>query len=256
MPRNPAAGSSPHLSIDNLHRRVDIYSLAAAAAGVSVLALAIPAKGEVVITRKKIAIPEGPPIGISLANNGIDDFTFTLSTFYSASTHLARTLRVNNASGGRGVVGSFRIGDNRRYASALIRGAKIGPSANFASLYPGNRVEASYSISGGRLVGKWGGGAKNRYVGVRFLLQGGIHYGWIRLSVDTGTGRSLNMSATITAYAYETVANTPVLAGTAVSVAEKPKPEVQTPQDTSNQPGPSLGMLAAGADALPIWRRE
>ena len=59
------------------------------------------------------------------------------------------------------------------------------------------------------------------------------------------------MSATITGYAYETVPNKAILAGMAKSTAE-----VQVPQDSRNQAGPSLGMLALGADGVPLWRRE
>ena len=43
-----------------LNRQVCMYSLVAAVAGVSMLALAEPASGEVVITRKTIHIPIAP----------------------------------------------------------------------------------------------------------------------------------------------------------------------------------------------------
>ena len=98
-----------------------------------------------------------------------------------------------------------------------MRGAKIGPSANFVSFYASrsHRGQLHYSsTTGGRhLFGKWGGNPKNRYVGVRFSIKGETHYGWIRLSVNTEI--PLHMSATITAYAYETVPNKRILAGTA-----------------------------------------
>ena len=112
------------------------------------------------------------------------------------------------------------------------------------------------------MSGYWGGNLRNRYLGVRFLIKGKFHYGWIRLTVTLNV--KLNkptLAATITGYAYETVPGTPILAGTAAiesadAVAEKPTADVRALGDIPNQSGPSLGMLAAGADALPIWRRE
>ena len=61
------------------------------------------------------------------------------------------------------------------------------------------------------------------------------------------------MSATITAYAYETVANKIIEAGIggAASAIES------AAQNQISQPArPSLGMLALGANGLPLWRRE
>jgi hypothetical protein len=53
------------------------------------------------------------------------------------------------------------------------------------------------------------------------------------------------ISATITAYAYETVANKPITIGSTTEMADEPK-----------APNPSLGMLAMGTDGLTLWRRE
>ena len=60
------------------NRQLGMYSLAAAVASVSMLALAEPASGEVVITKKTIHIPIHPylmpdPTKISMANDGVDN---------------------------------------------------------------------------------------------------------------------------------------------------------------------------------------
>jgi hypothetical protein len=60
------------------------------------------------------------------------------------------------------------------------------------------------------------------------------------------------MSAEITEYAYETVPNASIYAGQ----TEERTSEVQAPQNIQNRRGPALGMLAAGAEGLPLWRRE
>jgi len=234
-------------SLNDLNRKAGLYSLAAAAAGVSILALAQPANGEVVITKKMIPIPANQGqygVGIDLNHDGVNDFYFD---FRSATLQPNfRTLNITAVQGE--LIGFSSYEPNNVYASALRRGAKIGPSAPF-SFVPNVVVERSYpkGASSEKLMGEWGGDPKNRYLGVRFLIKGEYHYGWIRLTVHT-----LPMSATITAYAYETVPNQAILAGT----AEIETAEVQGSKANQTQAGPSLGMLAAGAEGLPLWRRE
>ncbi len=133
-----------------------------------------------------------------------------------------------------------------------MRGANIGPSAPFLQVNSYSiRIEAGYGVRSGsdRLVGDWGGNPKNRYLGVRFLIHGQTHYGWVRLTIITEPGTS--WSATITAYAYETVANKAIKAGTAATEAAEIPAE-----DTQKQVGPSLGMLAAGSEGIRLWRGE
>jgi uncharacterized membrane protein YjfL (UPF0719 family) len=64
-----------------------------------------------------------------------------------------------------------------------------------------------YGFSAWNNYGKWNGGPTVAYVGVRFDIGGSLHYGWIQLQVDDGC------NFTILDYAYENVANTPILAG-------------------------------------------
>lgn len=252
----------------NLNRQLSLYSLAAAAAGVGILALAAPAEGEVVVTKKTIQIPlsqlgvEG--VGISFANNGVNDLKLVLSSF-SIFGNNGNSLKAVNSADGKGVLGHFDFG---RYGSALLPGAKIGPSANFVSATCGGsyfscdqkavHLAATHTSTFGsrNVFGPWEGSPKNGYLGVRFLITGETHYGWVRLTVSTEFKR--RMTATVTAYAYETVANKAIVAG---PVGE-PTAEVHrvaedaAPDKIQNQASPSLGMLAAGADGLALWRRE
>ena len=79
-------------STKNLNRQISAYSFAAAAAGVSMLALASPAAGEVVITKKTVPIPVsffGQDVEISLTNDGNNDFRLSLLyNFSSISTKI------------------------------------------------------------------------------------------------------------------------------------------------------------------------
>ena len=242
------------MSSNNLNRQVGQYALAAAVAGVSVLALADPAAAEVVVTRKTIHIPIAPylernPTKVSMANNGVDNFSFVL-----ASLSFDGGLRSFQGFGATPTDGVIAGGTYFAEALALTRGARIGPSANFFSGPAIDLLEGT-NVSNGSFYsrGYWKGNLKNRYLGVRFQLNGQTHYGWVRLTVTSNV--KLNkptLEATITAYAYETVPNKPILAGT----AEKTTAEVQVPQDIQKPGQPSLGMLALGSDALPLWRRE
>jgi len=246
------ADSVSRASSNDLNRQVSLYSLAAAAAGVSLLALVQPAAGEVVVTKKTIHIPlatDGArePVKISIANNGVNNFTFSL---YESSTY--RHLNIEGAS----LADELRVGTGPAfnvYLGALRRGANIGPSNPPSSFNEGGIGEISNSFSNKKFFqGSWGGSPTNRYLGARFLISGQIHYGWIRLMVTTNPApHTPHMSATITAYAYETVANKAIKAGTAATAAGEIPAE-----NTQKQVGPSLGMLASGSEGMRLWRRE
>lgn len=229
--------SAKKASSNILTRQVAQYSLAAAVAGVSMLALTQPAAGEVVVTKKTILIPFGiAGVGIDINHDGATDFRFFATYFSFSGTSL-------HVSGG-GVAGSF-------YASALGREAKIGPSKHFSSSSFERIERATGGYLNHKFLGNWGDNLKNRYLGVRFAINGETHYGWIRLTITIPSDPTHFMTGTITGYAYETVPNKPILAGTASHTAK-----LDLPDGVQNQFRRSLGMLALGADALPRWRRE
>jgi len=246
--RSDARGlAADHTPNENINRRLAVYSAAAVTAGVGMLALAQPAEGSVVITKVNIPISSGTQIDLN--KDGINDFVFTFSkggydhSFYA-------TLAVQPLTGGK-VVGGAR-GSVGPYASALAKSANIGPSAHFSSSAGRGQLvieRSNGSVSGPtshyKLYGKWGS-ATNQYLGVRFLIKGAIHYGWIKMTIT-------RLSGTITEYAYETVAGKKIVAtgasaGGAVEAAG---------ESANTKPsGPAIGMLALGADGLALWRRE
>ena len=253
MPRRLSVRPDKTTLSETIDHRMRLYSVAAAAAGVSMLALVQPAEGEVIVTRSNIPIPPSYYGGtqylvpIDINNDGVTDFSFSLYVFgYHA---FINDLHVEPQQGGA-VVASHPIG--AFYASALKPGAKIGPLAHFSSdgrteIEVAQGFDAS-SVYSRRLYGNWGGNPANRYLGVRFLIDGATHYGWIRLTVIT---EPRGFSATIVGYAYETIANKPIVAGI-------PKASAVTKADPKAESfgGPSLGMLALGADGLIMWRRS
>jgi hypothetical protein len=228
--------------------RIKLYALAAAAAGVSVLALAQPAESEVVFTKRTIPLPGTVFVDLSMNNDGVSDFSFYLSSFAYHSAN--RALYLKPMAGG-GAVGNGS-------AWELAPGAKVGPSAHFdTSAFV--RIERSHANFGytsrGRFTytktieGKWGNNPTDRYLGVRFLINGETHYGWIRLTVNTAPRGAL--TATINSYAYESVPNKMIVVG-ATSSAGKVGTDASS---ASEKASPSLGALALGAEGLPIWRQ-
>jgi hypothetical protein len=259
MPTQPTDSARKQAS-NNLSRQIAQYSLAAAAAGVSTLALSQTADAKVVITNKNIPIPfcfvQFPcSVSVDLNGDGVNDVKISLlsTTDYFSNTVFLRAAAHN----GGGIVGAAG-GKRGPYASALLRGAKIGASDHFLS--GKDTIEDSYlyymSLNGKHfknLYGKWGGNHPNRFLGVKFKINGQTHYGWIRITVQISTKalQDTDIAATITEYGYETVANKTISAGLASESAD------DQAQATPDKPiRPSLGMLALGADGSGIWRRE
>ena len=232
----------------HLNRQIAVYALEAAAAGVGVLALTMPAAAEVVVTKTHLPITQSAPVLLDLNKDGVADLKFTHNA--GATSYFFDSLKVCGAlcgMPGNEVVGGK--GDVFLYASALMRGAKIGPSANFTTFNDGVTVELSLggflsSHTTRHVLGRWGNDPQNRYVGVKFLIGGKTHFGWVRLTIISDN--LLSLSGTITGYAYETIPNKPILAGTAVKMTSQEE----------GPSGPSLGMLASGADGFALWRRE
>jgi len=255
VPTHPAETTFP----ETIDHRAKLYSLAAAAVGVSMLAMAQPAEGSVVITHKNIPIPlcisefGRCPVSVDLNDDGIADLQVWLSNSLSRSHGTSFLLAVEPLRGG-GVIGTHC--GFAYCASALLRGAEIGPSADFLTpsvIHIEQFINCSDCTSSfRRLFGKWGGDHPNRFLGVKFLIKGATHYGWIRLTVDSSTKCCDEISGTITEYGYETVANKRLGAGLTGS-----DPADDQAQETNGRTrNPSLGMLALGADGLALWRRE
>jgi hypothetical protein len=224
---------------DSLNRQLNTYALAASAAGVSVLALARASEAKVIYTETHQVTRAHVPLYIDLNHDGIKDFV--LRTTYYRGSYLQVGLDAfgyrNNAVAGKRISHS---GYFLSAASALPAGVRIGPERKFPVRFPFMAMEV---FSGVRTnqdsdVGPWvgkGNGVGNRYLGLKVLIHGKVHYGWARVSVALGHHWQYgDVTGTLTGYAYETVPNKPIVTG-------KTKGE-----DVSTvQPG-TLGDLARG----------
>ena len=70
QPRTPSRLS------DSVHRQLNMYALAASAAGVGMLALAQPAQAEIIYTKTYRAV-FGPGVHLNLTNDTTADFYFS-----------------------------------------------------------------------------------------------------------------------------------------------------------------------------------
>ena len=240
MPSAPQPRKTFKIS-DSLNRQLSSYALVASAAGVSVLALAGASGAKVVYTETHQVTHTGFPLYIDLNHDGIKDFVLH-TTYYVGSSGFvgldaAGYRNNNNAVAGRRFSRSSYFFSA---ASALPAGARIGPERKFPVNFPFmavelfNRVHTSQHSDVGPWVGK-GKGVRNRYLGLKFVIHGKVHYGWARLSVTLGHHRQYgDVSGTLTGYAYETVPNKPIFAG-----------QITGPDVITVQPE-TLGSLARG----------
>jgi hypothetical protein len=207
---------------DSLDQQLNTYALVASAAGVSVLALTGASEAKVIYTETHQVTHTGFPLSIDLNHDGIKDFLL-LTMFYVGTSGLEIGL---NASGYRNMNNAVAGGRFSRSgyffsaASALPAGAKIGPERKFPVVRPfmaeehfGKDARSSQYSDLGLWVDK-GKGLANRYLGLKFVIQGKVHYGWARLSVTVAHERQFDdVSGTLTGYAYETVPNKPIITG-------------------------------------------
>ena len=244
------SSSSTDLS-SSTHQRLNMYALAAGAAGVSVLALAQPAGAEIVYTpiHKTILGPRGF-YGLDLDHDGTIDFGITNTTF--VNTDQAFSNLFVRPMAGNVVAGTFVYFGFPPNARAFKSGSQIGPSERFSK--GSAKMVSYYSGGGGQSAhGNWIN--VDRYLGLAFQIDGRTHFGWARLTVHI-EHQGLRIKAALTGYAYETEADTPIVAGQTSGTYKGATSALSVPLESPKREPASLGMLAMGSPALAMWRQE
>ncbi len=220
----------------SLVHQLNMYALAASAAGVAVLALAQPAEAKVVYTKAHKWLAPNSNFPLDLNHDGIVDFKLDRYSYIHYRIDRREDLFVSDARGN----GVGAIQTSVSYATlafALSAGRTVSAGLGFGGggfmagqdLWP-----SSFSCS----FAYWAH-AKNRYLGFQFSIRGAVHYGWARLSVNSCNVNGLK--ALLTGYAYETVANKPIITGRTNG------PDVITVEPAT------LGHLARGSSAVSAW---
>ena len=256
-PGRPRTASRLSASLD---QRLNFYALAAGAAGVSLLALAQPSEAKIIYTKTHQVIGTNGIYPIDLNHDGTIDFLIQErgSTGHGNSSYSGVWAKeaFGNAVAGNG--GS---------ASALSKGAVIGPQQNFISSkgsFGEVMIDGWCNIDRSCGSGGQWRNVQNRYLGLKFQIERKSHYGWARLSVQL---QSYKITSTLTGYAYETTPNKAIHAGQTRSLADDGMGSDLTGADILN-PGPStvkaainaaqpesLGQLALGIHSTSLWRR-
>jgi hypothetical protein len=238
---------------NSINQHLNLYMLTAAAAGVGIMALAQPVQAKIVYTPANEQFTQFPPVTLDLNHDGIGDFVLALGdradsqdAWGFAWAYAARSNQSNE------IVATAKGGYEP--AVALRAGERIGPGRLFGN---GDLLVEHLSHFGrgsgySRWFDQWGNGGKglkDRYLGLKFMIKGKVHYGWARVTVTTS---SKNFTATLTGYAYETIPNKSIIAGKTKGTDGESRASVAAPSPVPR----TLGMLALGAPGVPVWRKE
>jgi len=237
-----------------LEKRLLSYAVAATSSGVAMLAFSSHAEAKVISTIVWIPIaPVSSVTNLDLNNDGIVDFQISnkLGTRLcgESSTQCYLTMRVLPQNASNAIWGT------RGSASALGSGVTLGSQGKFQA---GHEFMAQDFFSGGEDFYASGGPwiqTTRGYLGLKFVIQGQIHYGWARLNV---TVTSKGIYGAISEYAYETVPNKPIRTGQQGGAARK-KHNARLGPEPLDAPAPmpdDLGSLASGAPGLALRRAQ
>lgn len=260
MKRTEMQFSSEQIS-SLLSRKLNAYTLAAGAAGVTLLALTQPADAEVVYTPVHVILNGSRVIyDLDVNNDGVADFGFIV---------------VNSSFGGALQVGAAGLVPDAvlfngigQGPAALNRNAAIGPGKSFYGCVGSCGYIFMATVFAHGSEGNWIN-VTNHYLGLKFYVGRDTYYGWARMSVRV---KGITVSSVLTGYAYENIPNHAIHAGQTSGTFENPMYDEAkvTPESSASQPGQSassqlnstaqqsgtLGMLAMGAPGVPLWRRE
>ena len=228
-------------------QRLNMYALAAGSAAVGVLAQAQGADAKVIYTPADHPILHDSHFSLDLNHDGKTDFEINQTQGCTSDRICQARLYAYVPfyhDRGNAVAGQ---GQWPFHALALQGGAVIGPAQPFgaSALYFRSASVGSH----GRVSGSWID-VTNRYLGLKFLIQGQVHFGWARLDVKP-SGKA-PVIARLTGYAYESEPGKPIVAGQTRDEGFSGGSELGLNRGF----GASLAALALGAQGIPIWRRK
>lgn len=230
-----------------LEKRLLAYTVAGAGA----VALGPAASAEIVFTPADVTLSRSGTLQIDVNNDGIPDFVLSKSVTGCSSSFCVAQLQVGGSKDA-GVVGRKIY----PWASAWPAqpGSLVGPSARWVKVRFQWALMAWDACTPGSC---WGGGpwnnVGNKFLGVRFKIDGNVHYGWARFAVTFPP-----LSAHLTGYAYETEPNKTILAGDrgfgVEASLDSRDAEVEDASLVATPALQPLGLLSLGSLGLDVWR--
>src|ERR1700691_2302330 len=224
----------------------DKATLAASAVGIAGLALMapMPTEAEIVYTpENKVLFRQHAGVSqfiLDVNNDGQGDFFLQVGR---GSNFSSGVFAIYGAAAAFGVNGSNQVmtvnSDRQQWDADLRLGVEIGPGAAFGQ--PDRMATCAVFTHSSFSSGPWRN-ITNRYLGLKFVVDGETHYGWARLSL---TGDCGEYSLRLTGYAYETVSDQPIAAGV-LPFANDAELSPMAPVPSSPEPA-TLGALATGA---------
>jgi len=258
MTRSALPTRKPANLSESTHHRLNMYALAASAAGIGVLALPLPAEAKIIYTPANVYIRFGQMVPLDVNHDGVNDFAFSNVSFSGATFY--SVLRAGGYKA-NAIVRQY-IGGKYGGLSDLKAGVSVGPNRRFSHSSGPGMAEYCVGPYCHSFLDPWahgGKGVKNRYLGLKLTIKGKVHYGWARLTVSIGAPKTHSIVGHLTGYAYETIPNKPIITGKTMgaegidNLVEPLKPaSLAVP---TSKPA-TLGLLAMGAPALSIWRKE
>jgi hypothetical protein len=193
------------MNSQSFRRLVYLLALAMVATAGSAV-LASPVMAEVVYTPVNVSISGNGLLKIDLNHDGIVDVSIVSSgkSIFCAGTGPGSFgLVYGLPAQGNGMVA------NGNYVLALNSGLRISSSSFF---YSAEGLMMQYSSCIWPPHSNYGAWLEvsNRYLGLKFQINGHSHYGWARLSMTVGRFGPIT---TLTGYAYETVAGQGITTG-------------------------------------------
>ena len=165
--KRPSAPRKTAALPESIHHRLNMYAIAAGAAGVSVLALSQPTEARIIYTSAHVTIGVGQSYKLDLNHDGIADFTL-LNTKRTSSSTAFYSLFERPAKG-NAVEARYSHNGFTRLAKALSRGARIqsGRAFNHKSAL---MASVFYGPAGTVSSGSWLN-VSGRYLGLRFRVN-------------------------------------------------------------------------------------
>ena len=173
-------------------------------------ALMQPCIARIVYTQTDQLIKNDGSLSIDFSNNGHTDVIINQSGAPIGNCSYDQ-VSANAASGG-GILSGSSSPDGP-LAAALSAGAPIGSQDPFVSSAIMVDLVPGIPCGSGHNYGYWlGQGA--HYLGVAFVKNGKVHYGWALLQCWlVGYGHEAGAYTKLTGYAYQTIAGMQILAG-------------------------------------------